>query len=74
MKTYIATYPQNFGLPKTFKLLFKQTDKGYCAKVAVDKWIGMPKDLIERNNKLFKYVGNKTNVGRNRIPTQNETR
>jgi hypothetical protein len=55
-KTYIARYPQNFGLRPEFKLIFKRTENGYCAKLSSDKWIGMPTSLIERSPQLFNKI------------------
>lgn len=69
-KTYKARYPQNFGLPPDYNLLFKKTEHGYSARCGLNKWIGMPTDLIEKNRKLFQYEFDKTIVGRNRTPTQ----
>lgn len=74
MRIFQARYPQNFGV--TGKLLFRHTDKGYCAKVEEGVWIGMPKNLVEKNPHLFKelkkpnYGTSKENVGRDRTSPQ----
>ena len=70
MKVYKARYPQNFGLPPTYNLLFRRTENGYSARTGINSWIGMPINLIEKTPKLFQYEPNKTTVGRNRTPNK----
>ena len=77
MKTYQARYPENFGVPRTTKLLFKRTANGYAALVKPGAWIGMPKYIIENNPKLFKelrYDQNKRTMGRDQSPTDRQRR